>query len=256
MSYVSPIWFLLNFLKKSKATWALCKELGPFGPLMLFAVIAPGLGAILLISSSNIWLTCLQELGTWSIPSFLILTILFTGLSLIPTHASSLIGGMLFGLIEGPIYALLGVVASSYFAFKLMSFAIKEKTYHVLLKRPRAAEIHAELLTKNGLKAILLIALVRLSPVMPFAGTNLLLAASKVKTSYFLLGSFIGLAPRVILVAIAGAGLAELDLSKSSNIWFAIIGGISTLFLIYFIGKVVKKVYHKSEKKSGQSEIG
>ncbi len=217
---------------------------------MLFAVTAPALGAILLISSSNIWLTRIQAMESWSIPVFLILTVFFVGLSLIPTHASSLISGMLFGLIEGPIYALFAVVAASYFAFQLMSFIIKDSAYDALLKRPSAAEIHAELLAKNGFKAILLIALIRLSPIMPFAGTNLLLAASKVKTSYFLNGSFLGLAPRVILVAMAGAGLAELDLSKSSNIWLALVGGISTLVLIFLIGKVVKKVYFNNNSKS------
>jgi len=237
----------INFQKKIKTTWELCKELGPLGPLMLFAVAAPGLGAILLISSTDVWFPHLQAMENWSIPAFLLLTIILAGLSLIPTHASSLISGMLFGLVEGPIYALLGVVAASYFAFVLMSLIIKKSTYDVLLKRPRAAEIHAELLTKNGLKAILFIALIRLSPIMPFAGTNLLLAASKVKTNYFLIGSFLGLAPRVILVAIAGAGLSKLDFSKSSNIWFALLGGLSTLLLFYFIGKVVKKVYSRND---------
>ena len=237
----------MDFLQKIKNLWNLGKELGALAPLMFFTVTAPALGAILLIASSDIWLTRLQSLGDWSILVFVILTVLLVGLSLIPTHASSLISGMLFGLVEGPIYALLAVVLASYFAFQWMSLIIKDSTYNALLKRPKAAAVHAELLKKNGRKAIVFVALIRLSPIMPFAGTNLLLAAAKVKTSYFLNGSGLGLAPRVILVAIAGAGLAELDLSKGSNIWLALVGGISTLILLFLIGKVVKKIYSHND---------
>jgi len=130
-----------------------------------------------------------------------------------------------------------------------MRFLINQTSTQALLKRPRAAQIHAELLTKHGAKAIFVIALVRLSPIMPFAGTNLLLAGSRVKTLPFLVGSLLGLAPRIILVALAGAGLAKLDFSKSSNMWFAWVGGAATLLLIYSIGSVVKNVNSDSRLK-------
>lgn len=212
------------------------------GPLMLFAVITPGLGVLVLLSSSNIWYPRLESLNQFLLPAYILLTIILAGLSLIPTHASSLIGGMLFGVLKGPVFALCAIVGASYFSFLIISLIVKESSYQALLKRPRAAKVHEELLTKSGVKSILFIALIRLSPVMPFAGTNVLLAACKVKASSFIFGSLLGLAPRVILVAVAGAGLSELDLSKSSNIWLAIIGGISTLLLVVYIGKVVKKV--------------
>ena len=227
---------------KIKSTIQLCKELGPLGPLMLFTLVAPIIGTMLLISSSGNWFPWLEGLNYWLIPVYILLTVGLAGLSLIPTHASSLIGGMLFGLIEGPIYALCAVVAASYLGIILISLLIKESTYKVILKHPRATKVHEELLKKSGLKAVWLVSLIRLSPVMPFAATNVLLAASKVKMSHFLLGSFIGLAPRVIILAIAGAGLAELDFSKSSNIGLAILGGAATVLLVFYVGLTFKKV--------------
>ena len=228
-------------IKKIKSTVQLVKELGPLGPLMAFAVVAPGIGAVLLVSSSSKWFPWLESLNNWGLLVYILLTIGLAGLSLIPTHASSLIGGMLFGALLGPIYALCAIVAASYFCFLLMGLFVKTSSYEVLLKRPRAAKVHEELLKKSGFKAVLFIALIRLSPVMPFAGTNVLLAASKVRTSRFLLGSAIGLAPRVILVAVAGAGLAELDFSKGSNVGLAVLGGVATLLLVFYIGVVFKK---------------
>lgn len=236
---------MLKFLQKIKANLELNKELGPLGLLMLFAIIAPGLGAMLLLSSSGVWFPRLQDLNQWTLPVYILLTVGLAGLSLIPTHASSLIGGILFGFIEGPIYSLCAVVGASYFAFLLVGCLVKESSYEALLKRPRVAKMHEELLIKSGIKAVLFIALVRLSPVMPFAGTNVLLAASNVKTYSFLLGSFIGMAPRVILVAIAGASLTKLDFSKSSSVDLVVLGGVATLLLIFYIGYIFKKVNGK-----------
>jgi len=119
---------------------------------------------------------------------------------------------------------------------------VKDEGYRLLLAHPKADKIYQELLVKNGIKAVVFIALIRLSPVMPFAATNVILSAAKVKSNLFLLGSVIGLAPRIILVAVAGAGLSELDFSKGSNVGLAIVGIISTFALIIYIGKVFKKV--------------
>lgn len=229
-------------MNRIKSSWETCKELGPLGPLMLFAILTPAIGVLVLLSSSSFWFPLLESLNQLTLPVYIFLTIILAGLSLIPTHASSLVGGMLFGVIKGPVFALCAIVGAAYFSFLLIRLIAKESSYKALLKRPQAAKIHEELLTRSGLKSVLFIALIRFSPVMPFAGTNVLLAASKVKTSLFLLGSFIGLAPRVILVAITGAGLSELDLSKSSNIWLLVLGGLATVFLIVYIGKVIKKV--------------
>lgn len=209
---------------------------------MLFTITVPAFGAMLLISSSSNWYPWLEGLNSWALPVYMILTIVFAGLSLTPTHASSLIAGMLFGLLEGPVYAIIAIVLASYLALILINHFVKENSYSELLKRPTAARLHEELLKKSGLKAVWFISLVRLSPVMPFAATNVLLAASNVKSSHFLLGSLIGLAPRIIIVAIAGAGLAELDFSKGSNIALAILGGAATFLLIFYVGLTFKKI--------------
>lgn len=229
-------------INKFKTTWETTKSFGPLAPLMLFTILAPGVGVLVLLSSSQTWFPIMESFDGLKLPIYVSLTVLFTGLSLVPTHASSLIAGMLFGIFKGPVFALFAIVGASYFSFVVISLVIKESSYKALLKKPKAAKIHKELLLKSGYKSILFIALIRFSPVMPFAATNVLLAASKVKAIHFVLGSFIGLAPRVLLVAIAGAGLSELDLSKGSNIWLAVLGGVSTILLIVYVGKVIRKL--------------
>ena len=220
-------------------------------PLLVLSVGGPVLGLIWLIANSKVWFPWLESLGYWTLPVYFLLTIFLVGLCFIPSHASSLVGGLLYGFLQGPALALCAIVGSSYFSFKLIGFIIKERAVNVILKHPLAAKVDNELIRRSGLQAILFIALVRLSPVIPFAGANVLFAASKVKTSYFLLGSLLGLAPRIIIVAVAGAGLAELDFSKGSNIWLGILGGVATLLLIFYMGLVFRKVSKKYYESPG-----
>jgi len=218
------------------------KNFGALGPLAVFVVVTPGLGAIALTATSNLWLDAFQNLPhQLSIPLYLFLTILLAGLSFIPTHASSLIGGLLFGLVLGPVLSLLGVVGAALFSFIFMKKIIGEKAVIAISQKPKAQKIYKELLLKSPTQTCFFIFLIRLSPIMPFAGTNLILSAAKVNSLSFIVGSFLGLAPRVILVALMGAELNELDLSKTGDQRLAIIGIVSTILVIYFIGKIAKK---------------
>lgn len=216
--------------------------------MSLFTIIAPAIGAIVLTLTSPTWLTPMQQLGLLAYPLFFFTTTILAGLSLAPTHAFSLVAGMLFGHIHGPIAALISIVGASLFGYIIMTCLVGKKALIALAQNPKAERVHRELLQHNGFQTILLISLIRLSPVMPFAATNLILAASNVKLAHFLIGGTIGLAPRIILVAIAGASLVTLDLSKSSDQTLLILGGFATLLALALGGKMARKAL-----KSGSS---
>jgi len=67
-----------------------------------------------------------------------------------------------------------------------------------------------------------------------------LMAASGVGLGPFLAGSLAGLAPRVIAVAVAGAGLAELDLARSADVRLAIAGGLATVAVLVVMGRIAR----------------
>lgn len=226
------------------------KELGLLGPVLAFAIIAPGLGMILLSSSSPLWFPQLSELGRNSLPIFLGSSVLLAGLSLVPTHAVSLISGILYGTFLGPLYATAAISLAAILSFFTISKIVGDKAIDSLAHRPQAHEIYTELLKHKARRSIMIIALIRLSPIMPFAGTNVLLSAAKVKLSEFLLGSLIGLAPRITLVAIAGAGLTELDFNYGSHKGLLIIGIVATILTIIILGKISQRVLRKILKPS------
>ena len=218
------------------------QELSTLGPVLAFAVLAPGLGVLVLTSTSESWLTPLKNLGNTSIPIFLLATMLLAGLSLIPTHAASLVAGMLYGALWGPAYAIGAIMLASLLSFFVTARLVGDRAMNSLCQRPKAFEIYRELLKHDRFRSIFIIALVRLSPIMPFAGTNVLLAAAKVRLFEFVIGSLIGLTPRIVIVAIAGAGLTSLDLKASSHQGLFVVGILATIAAIIILGSVAKKV--------------
>lgn len=216
------------------------KQLGALGPLLLFTILGPGLGVLVLLSSNHLWLEPLREMGPFNILIFFLATTLLTGLSLIPTHATSLIAGMLFGTTLGPVMALGSVISAALFGFSIMKKVISPNLLDQLMSNPKAEKIHDELFKKSTQKTTLIIILLRLSPLMPFAASNLVFSACRTPLVSFLLGSAIGLAPRVILVALAGVGLSKLDLSQSKDQTIAIIGLIATVLAVALISRIVK----------------
>lgn len=217
------------------------KLFGTLGALTLFTVLGPGLGALTLISTSQFWFDSLIQLGNLNFLLFPILTCLLTGLSLIPTHATSLIAGILFGPIFGPILALVSVSASAIFGYIVMAYIVGQKLVNSLSEHPKAKMVHEQLLKQNSKRTTLIIVLIRLSPIMPFAATNLILSASKTNLSQYIIGSTIGLAPRVIIVALVGVGLKQLDLSQSGDQKIAILGVASTFILVVLFSKIIKR---------------
>jgi len=220
------------------------RDLGNFGPILLFSVVGPGVGAIILSATGPQWLGPLRD-SSFSLLIFFILGLVLTGCSLIPTHAVSLVAGILFGSFVGPVYALTTITSASLVSYVLFSRLLDDELLSLLEKKPRAHMIYKELLKSHGLKTLSMVILIRLSPVMPFAGTNVLLAAGKVNKLEFLCGSALGLAPRVILVTIAGSQLSTLDLSQGADRSLFTLGIIATIASLAIIGHVSKKALRK-----------
>jgi uncharacterized membrane protein YdjX (TVP38/TMEM64 family) len=216
---------------------------GAGGPLLLlfFTVGGPALGAVVLAASSDHWYRPLTELAPApAVLSFLVAGALLAGLSLVPTHAVSLVAGMLFGRLGGSACALLAIAGAALFGFLVLRRLVGARGVQLLEGHPRAVAIHRALLARQG-RLVWLVILIRLSPVVPFAATNLVLAAAGVGQREFLLGSTLGLAPRIVAVVIAGAGLVELDLSQATDMRAAVIGALATVAVLVLIGRVARR---------------
>jgi uncharacterized membrane protein YdjX (TVP38/TMEM64 family) len=213
-------------------------SLGMLGPWTAFTVLAPAAGAVVLATTTADWLPFLQQAG---VPGLIGSTVLLAGLSLVPTHAASLVSGFLYGTSGGSLIALVAIALAAVLGYFLSLMLVGGRLQVAIAARPRAAAVHQALVHAGVLRTMTLIALVRLSPVMPFACTNLLLAASGVRFAPFMVGSVVGLFPRIAAVAVAGAALGELDLGAgSSGILLPVAGVVATVVALWGIGRLAR----------------
>lgn len=212
----------------------------PLAALAAFTVVMPAVGAAVLVWANAEWLPPLRA-AELRLPLFVVAGALLAGLSLLPTHAVSLVAGMLFGAVFGTLAAMASIAAAALLGFVVLRPFAGPRTTAWLANRPRAGLVQRALLQSGRRRAASVIALVRLSPVMPFALTNLLMAALGAGAREYTLGSVLGLLPRVALVAVAGDGLAELDLSRASDRTTLILGVAGTLLALALIGRLARR---------------
>lgn len=223
-------------------TWrrarATAVALGPAGPLLVVAAVGPVLGVAALAASSEAWLPSLQAVGgaAW----FLGLATLSIAFCLLPSHATSLVAGFVFGGPQGSLLAMLSVVAAAWLGFAVLRRCVGPRVLDAVAASERAVKVHRALLERGPGRALTLIALLRLSPILPFAATNLLLASLGVRASVFLAASAIGLAPRVLGVAWVGAGLGELDWRAEGGTWLLVLAIVATLAAVWIVGRAAR----------------
>ncbi|MEM6820950.1 MAG: VTT domain-containing protein [Verrucomicrobiota bacterium] len=187
------------------------KTRGTFGLLLLIcaaAVLLPILGFSSLVSFLSSSLDSFQELGLWTLVPFVLVASTLIGLALLPSHVSSGLAGFLYGLPLGTLVALLSVMLGA-----CLGYGVTQKTAKHQLRfwidRSKWTRVLAEELIDSGFsKCLTTIALSRLPPQVPFALGNIVAASSGVSLIPFILGTVLGMAPRIILLVWVGTSLS------------------------------------------------
>lgn len=215
------------------------RNLGPAGVLGLAWAILPALlGGLLLVRLGAVG----DWLGEDRSQGLVIYTLLFAltaGLGLLPTYAQAVLGGWVFGFVEGTAAALVGFTLAALLGFLIARLVARTSVQAVLARYPRAAAIRAGLLGRGPWRSTGVVALLRLPPNSPFALANLAFSSSGVALLPFLVGTLLGMAPRTAVAtgfAHAGASSGARDLqsfvSDGPGWWVLVIGLV--LFVVVF----------------------
>ncbi len=205
-----------------------------------------GLMPLLASSSLSYWIiTHEQEVRQFSTQTWCIAFLLACfsmAFALTPTTFIALLSGY-FLAWKALVPLALSYWIASYWGYKIAQLIDGGKFLNILSEKPKVKQI-LENLQKDEFKIILL---ARLSPVLPFAVTNVLFSFSGTKLKNFLSAGFIGMLPRTILSVWLGTQAQEIRKliehpSEGSIAQFFILGLIifSMLGLGYFIKKAVK----------------
>lgn len=242
----------------------LARRLGGTGVLAVLAFALPPLGAIALLANLNAVGEWLRGHEGWGIALYVAGFVLFTGLALLPTYATAILGGWAFGFATGYSAALAGFVGGAALGYVLARGISGDRVVKLLDERPAWRAVRDALVGSGFWRTLGIVALLRLPFNSPFAATNLLLAAVKTNALAYALGTLIGMAPRtgvVVYVAVQFSSALASDAAEAPKPWWwwpAVVGvGLVVLVIVGLIAsRAVARVTGQSAKGNGAARIG
>ncbi|MBP6002512.1 MAG: TVP38/TMEM64 family protein [Pyrinomonadaceae bacterium] len=230
------------------------RDLGYLTPVALVCTFMPIVGSTLLlmfIMPIGHWLRDNWEIG---ILVFLAGTLFFCGLALLPTNIIGIVSGWAFGFEVGLLVLMCGVIGSSFISFVINSRISGGHFPKVIEKYPRSTAIYKALLKEDLKKTTMIIILLRMSVIMPFALTNFLMAASRAPIRAFLIGTAVGMLPRSAAMVFIGSGLSELDLANGSETYLYLFGLVATIVSVAVIAVISRKALERLTREEASAE--
>jgi uncharacterized membrane protein YdjX (TVP38/TMEM64 family) len=122
---------------------------------------------------------------------------------LIPVMALITATALTFGPLLGFTYSLLGCLVSA-----TLTYSLGYLLGHETVRRLASAQLHrlSRRIAQHGLLAILI---VRIVPVAPFVVLNVVAGASHIRLRDFVLGTFLGMLPGLLLMTMFGHQLED-----------------------------------------------
>ena len=163
----------------------------------------------------------------------LVATLLF-----VPAWIFPLVAGAVFGLGWGVVAALAGALAAALAAFLIARYLVR-KPFERVARRYDAFEAVNAAVRKDGWKVV---ALLRMSPVLPSGLKSYLLGLTRVRLADYLGGSAAGLLPGVLLkVYVGSAGRGVLSEGGAYN-WALLAAGLAaTVLVTVLVGRKVRR---------------
>jgi len=188
------------------------------------------------------WLRDNLEIGA---VLFTLGVIFFCGLSILATNIVGVMGGWVFGFDLGIVLLMIGIVSAATISFLIHTRIVGDALPQVFDHHPKAKAVYKALIGQSFWRTTLIIFLLRLSPAMPFALTNFLMASARVPLKSFVLGTFFGMLPRSSAVVFVGSGLSELSFDDPQEAWLLVFGIIATIVSIIFISVIARRALVK-----------
>ena len=207
-----------------------------------FTAVGQALGGVVALGIAYGMADTLRA-GGWGVTLGLVVVgALGCGLALLPTHVLSLIAGWSLGALPGALLATGAATLAAPIGYALGGGLAGPGFLEWAERYPKAAAVCGAIRRASPAKAFGLLALLRLSPVVPYGTTNVLAAVFRLPMVPFVVGTALGLAPRVAVVAAWGAALEQLDAGTSPvGGWTLAAGAAATLGAVGLLGGIARR---------------
>ena len=190
----------------------------------------------------------IQNLGYVSAIAFILLYIVAT-IALVPGSILTLGAGVVFGVVWGSVYVLIGAILGETCAFLLGRYLARDWISRKIQHNQTFVELDRAL-NQEGLKIIFL---TRLSPLFPFSLLNYAFGITGISLRDYFIGS-IGMIPMTITYVYLGSLAGNLatigeatQLANPELQWtIKIVGFIATVAATLYLTRVARRTLNKS----------
>ena len=228
------------------------RELGPVGLLGVLWLLLPAVLGLYVVARLGAIAAYLGHAPTgpawfgWT--GFMALAI---GLGFLPVYSNTFLCGWVFGWWPGCASAMLSYILAAIIGFYLARYVTQTRVDALIEANDSARRIRQALIFEDRKKTLLILSLWRLSG-SPFPLTNLVMASCGVPLSTYLLGTLIGLTPRVIfgtLVAASAASTGARDIqslvTETQHPALLALGVLTSLLVLGIIGQIAQKALRR-----------
>jgi uncharacterized membrane protein YdjX (TVP38/TMEM64 family) len=192
-------------------------------------------------------LTWIDSLGSVGAIAFIIIYIVAT-IALIPASLLSLGAGVVFGVVFGSLYVLVGSILGAVAAFLIGRYFARDWIAQKIKGNRKFMAID-EAVGREGFK---IVTLTRLSPIFPFILLNYLYSITGVSLKDYILGS-VGMIPGIITfvyIGSLGESIATLGMETQTTNpaleWtIRIIGLMATVAVTAYVTKIARQALEK-----------
>lgn len=187
----------------------------------------------------EIWV---KSLGVWA-PIVFILGYALAAVAFLPGSALTLAAGVIFGFVEGTLYAFLGASLGSAAAFLIARYGARSWVEKKLAAQPKFRSIDRAVGQEGGK----IVALLRLAPVFPFNLLNYALGLTSVRFVPYLLASFAMLPGTALYVYLGKVGKDAAGGGKTPLEWALLAAGLIALVVVTtVITKIARQALNKA----------
>jgi uncharacterized membrane protein YdjX (TVP38/TMEM64 family) len=203
------------------------------------------------IKSFTGWVEKLGPLGVVVfVAIYTVATVLF-----VPGSLLTIAAGLVFGLLIGTLAASAGSIIGASCAFLIGRYFARSRI-EAMARRDEKFRAIDQAIGREGWK---IVALLRLSPLIPFNASNYFYGITAVKFWAYVLASWIGMLPGTVLYVYLGtigkAGLGGDEASSPLEYVFLGVGLVATIVVTVIVTRLAKKALRKTGATNGGRKI-
>jgi uncharacterized membrane protein YdjX (TVP38/TMEM64 family) len=211
-------------------------------------LVALGIGGVLLKDQIKLFLdTFINLVDEWGPLGYVAYIVVYALLELlaVPAIPLTMTAGVIFGPIPGTAVVSVSATMAATGAFLISRYVARDKFAEWASQNPKFAAID-KAIGKDGFRVV---ALLRLSPLLPLAASNYLYGLTSVDLGSYVLASWLGMLPGTFAYVGAGSYGSLLVSGESAGIptWQIGLGAAFTGFALWYIGNLAKEALAEVE---------